>query len=108
VNARGRTKLMGVGQRLVQRAAHVGGVVLVAGAARVRDVLVPVYRALELDWDPATVGSLANEIPGLTWEQAEGAILARFTQAYDLKQDTLTDPVLDLATTLEPHHLVAT
>jgi lipoate-protein ligase A len=108
VNARGRTKLMGVGQRLVQRAAHVGGVVVVDGAARVRDVLVPVYRALEVDWDPATVGSLANEVPGLTWEQAERAILARFARAYELEEDTLTAPVLDLATSLEPHHLAAT
>src|SRR5207244_3654868 len=40
VNARGGTKLMGVGQRIVSRAAHVGGVVVIGGAERVRAVLI--------------------------------------------------------------------
>ncbi len=49
VNARGRTKLMGVGQRIVSGAAHVGGVVVVGDSGRVRDVLTPVYDALAHD-----------------------------------------------------------
>ena len=105
VSARGRTKLMGVGQRLVQRAVHVGGVVVVDDSLRVREVLVPVYQALGLDWDPATVGSLADEVPGLTWEQAERAIVARFALAYELEEGTLSDSVLALATSLEPRHM---
>jgi len=105
VSARGRTKLMGVGQRLVQRAVHVGGVVVVDDSLRVREVLVPVYQALGLDWDPATVGSLADEVPGLTWEQAERAIVARFALAYELEVGTLSDSVLALATSLEPRHM---
>jgi octanoyl-[GcvH]:protein N-octanoyltransferase len=52
VNARGKTKLMGVGQRLVQHAAHVGGVVVVDGGDRIRDVLLPVYDALGLAGTP--------------------------------------------------------
>ena len=108
VNARGRTKLMGVGQRLVQRAVHVGGVVVVDDTFRVRDVLVPVYRALDLDWDPATVGSLADEVPGLTWERAEEAILARFARDYGLEDGPLSAPVVDLARILEPGHVAAT
>src|SRR5436190_18498771 len=48
VNARGRTKLMGVGQRVVAHAAHVGGVVVVGRSDLVRDVLVPVYAHLGL------------------------------------------------------------
>ena len=108
VNARGRTKLMGVGQRLVQRAVHVGGVVVVDDTLRVRDVLVPVYRALELEWDPATVGSLADEVPGLTWEEAERGILARFARAYDLVDGPLSAAVADLARILEPDHAAAT
>src|SRR5690349_776676 len=48
VNARGRAKVMGVGQRLVRQAAHVGGVIVVGGADRVRDVLLPVNDALAL------------------------------------------------------------
>ena len=66
VNARGRTKLAGVGQRLISGAAHLGGVVVVRDSAGVRDVLIPVYEALGLEWDPETTGSVEDEVPGVT------------------------------------------
>lgn len=66
VNARGKTKLAGLGQRLIAGAAHVGAVIVVDGADRVREVLAPVYAALGLDWDPAAVGAVADEVPGIT------------------------------------------
>ncbi|MEZ5156149.1 MAG: hypothetical protein R2718_08580 [Solirubrobacterales bacterium] len=62
VNARGRVKLAGVGQRVIVGGAHVGAVVVVRGAAAVNEVLLPVYEALELDFDPAATGSLAGEL----------------------------------------------
>src|SRR5436190_327614 len=62
VNARGATKLAGIGQRMIRGAAHMGGVVVATGADQIADVLVPVYEALELDWDPATSGSVAKEL----------------------------------------------
>jgi lipoate-protein ligase A len=107
VNARGRTKLMGVGQRIVQGAAHVGGVVVVTGADSVRDVLIPVYRALDLDWDPQTVGSLANEVPGVTWEDAEGAVIAGFARRFDLEAGRMDQKVRLLASKLLSRHLVS-
>jgi len=82
VNARGRRKLMGVGQRVVRGGAHVGGVIVVRESARVRDVLVPVYAALGLDWDPATAGSIEDEIGPVSLAAVEealrGALAARF------------------------------
>ena len=68
VNARGRTKLMGVGQRIVSGAAHVGGVVVVGDSGRVRDVLTPVYDALAHDWSPGTVGSVEDELGASRFE----------------------------------------
>lgn len=62
VNARGRVKLAGIGQRVITGGAHVGGVIVVRGAERVRSVLEPIYEALELDWDPSTSGSIAAEL----------------------------------------------
>ena len=56
VNARGATKLAGIGQRMIRGGAHMGGVVVASGGQEVARVLVPVYEALELDWDPATSG----------------------------------------------------
>jgi octanoyl-[GcvH]:protein N-octanoyltransferase len=104
VNARGKTKVMGVGQRLVLHAAHVGGVVVVGESARVRDVLLPVNAALELEWDPATVGSLDDEVAGITWEAAERALLDSFSSRYNLTEAALPDDILPLARTLEAAH----
>ena len=64
INAGGRRKLAGIGQRVVAGGSHTGTVLVVDGAARVRAVLEPVYAALGLDWDPATVGAVGDELPG--------------------------------------------
>jgi len=63
VNARGSVKLAGIGQRVVRGAAHVGGMLVVDGADGIREVLVPVYRALGLTWDPATAGAVCDVTP---------------------------------------------
>jgi len=76
VNARGRVKLMGVGQRVVRGAAHVGGVIVVGGSARVRAVLAPVYAAMGLAFDPATAGAVEDEARGATRDQVAEALLA--------------------------------
>jgi lipoate-protein ligase A len=106
VNARGATKLMGVGQRLVLRAAHVGGVIVVDGSDRVRDVLVPVYEALALPWDPATAGSLRDEIGSIAWEAAAEALIRRFAERLDLVEGHVSAETLELARTVEPRHAV--
>jgi octanoyl-[GcvH]:protein N-octanoyltransferase len=104
VNARGRVKLVGVGQRVIAGAAHVGGVVVVSDAGRVRDVLVPVYAALGLAWDPATAGSVQDEVPGSGWEEVEEAVLDRFRARFDLEEGTLSEAGLARARDLVPRH----
>jgi lipoate-protein ligase A len=74
VNAGGRTKLAGLGQRLIAGGAHVGAVIVVEDADLVRTVLEPVYAALELDWDPATVGAVSDEAPGTSVQDVLDAI----------------------------------
>jgi lipoate-protein ligase A len=105
VNARGAVKLMGVGQRLVRGAAHVGGVIVVADAARIRDVLVPVYEALGLDWDPATAGSIADELARPV-PLAEVAAAVRAAQAarHQVVDGALGPAVLARADGLEADH----
>jgi octanoyl-[GcvH]:protein N-octanoyltransferase len=97
VNARGRAKLMGVGQRVVSGAAHVGGVVVVGGSERIRGVLMPVYEALDLQWDPATVGSLRDEVPGLSWHAARDAILESFAARYRVEEGSVSPSTLAVA-----------
>ena len=104
VNAHGRTKLMGVGQRVAGKAAHVGGVVVVDGADRARDVLVPVYEALGLDWDPSTTGSVVEEAPGVTYEKVAQAIRDQFATRYTIVEGELSDSVLRLAERVLPEH----
>jgi octanoyl-[GcvH]:protein N-octanoyltransferase len=106
INARGRTKLMGVGQRIVDGAAHVGGVIVVTGAARIREVLLPVYEALGLDWDMATVGSVADEVPGLGWGDAAGAVGKAFGERFDLRDARIDDETRSLVRDLIPRHAV--
>jgi lipoate-protein ligase A len=105
VNARGCTKLAGIGQRVVRGAAHIGGVMVVEGGERVRDILVPVYEALGLDWDPETVGSVEEETSGTTFEDAELALVAELGERLDLSETTLAESTLALAHELEPSHL---
>ena len=105
VNAGGARKLMGVGQRLVAGGVHVGGVVVVGGADRVREVLVPVYEALELEWRPATTGSVVEEAPGTTWEGVSDVIEAEYARRHGLEPARLDGGTLALARTLAPEHL---
>ena len=93
VNARGRVKLMGVGQRVVRGAAHVGGILVAGGSARLRAVLDPVYEALELPFDPETVGSVEDERPGTAFEAVAAALSAELSRDCDLEEVRL-DPAL--------------
>jgi octanoyl-[GcvH]:protein N-octanoyltransferase len=104
VNARGETKLMGLGQRVIKDGAYLGGVVVVAGAERIRDVLVPVYDALGLEWLPETTGSLVDERPGIGWDEARAAIEAGYAERYELEPAELDGETLELARRLAPEH----
>jgi octanoyl-[GcvH]:protein N-octanoyltransferase len=106
VNARGATKLVGTGQRLIARAAHRGAVIVVGDSGVVRDVLVPVYEALGLRWDPATAGSIEDEIGAVATAQVEEAILARLGDRYELTDVAIDSATLALADGLESDHSV--
>ena len=104
VNARGRTKLVGIGQRLISGGAHRGAVIVVGGSERIRQVLIPVYEALGLEWDPATAGSVEEEVGGVALDAVERAILSEVGGRYRLREQDLDDVTLELATRLEPEH----
>ena len=101
VNARGASKLGGIGQRMIRGGAHVGGVVVVSDAALVREVLIPVYEALELDWDPATAGSVADELGReVELDEVEGALIAALGSRYELEEGELDEETLERARSL--------
>ena len=65
-------------------------------------MLVPVYDALGLDWDPETTGSVADEIGPVAFEDVVAAIRAELPP---LDEVALDDATLALAERLEPEHL---
>lgn len=107
VNAGGRTKLMGVGQRVVRGGANVGGVIAVDGAERIRDVLIPVYSALGLEWRPETAGSVSDEIGEASWDRVTDALIAGYAGHHEIEPARLDDVTLQLAAALAPEHVPA-
>jgi octanoyl-[GcvH]:protein N-octanoyltransferase len=99
VNARGRVKLAGTAQRLVRGGALLGASIVVGDGAGVRAVLDDVYAALEFDWDAATAGAIDEEVPGVTLEAAERAVIASFGE---LEPAMLDEATLALAQRLAP------
>jgi octanoyl-[GcvH]:protein N-octanoyltransferase len=107
VNAGGRAKLAGIGQRLIKGGAHVGCVIVVGGSDALREVLVSVYEALGIGWEPETVGSVEDEVPGMTSARVEEAILAALAERFEIEEVKLDPATLGLADQLEPRHRVA-
>jgi octanoyl-[GcvH]:protein N-octanoyltransferase len=95
VNAGGARKLAGIGQRVISGGAHVGTVIVAEDAAAVREVLEPVYAALDLAWDPATVGAVERP-----WTDVRAAVLAEYAQRFEVVEDAVDAETLALARTL--------
>ena len=104
VNAGGRTKLAGIGQRLISGGAHSGAVLVVTGSDVVRAALEPAYAALDLDWDPSTAGSVEDEVPQTTLADAEAALEAELADRYELVEAEVDNATLELAAELEADH----
>jgi lipoate-protein ligase A len=104
VNAAGERKLAGIGQRVIRGGAHVGTVIVVDEAAAVRRVLEPVYAALGLDWEPSTVGAVAEEAPGVGWDSVRDALLAGYAERFRLVEAEVDAGTLDMARTLAAEH----
>jgi lipoate-protein ligase A len=104
VNARGERKLMGVGQRIVKGAAHVGGVLVLGASERIRDVLVPVYERMGFAWDPASVGSLEDEIGAVSRAAAIDALLAELAKRHEIERAPLATGLLAAAENGEHEH----
>lgn len=103
VHAGGR-KVMGVGQRLVTGAAHVGGVVVVHSRELVNAPLVPAYRHLGWTWSPDATGALAD-LAGVTVTDTRAALLDAFTAAGHAVEPASFDPeTVELARSLAGRH----
>jgi hypothetical protein len=73
----------------------VGTVIVAEDAAAVREVLEPVYAALGLAWDPATVGAVERP-----WAAVRDAMLAEYAERFEVVEDEVDAETLALARTL--------
>jgi len=105
VHAGGTIKLMGVGQRLTRGAAHIGGVVVVSHSQALRDILIPVYAALDLDWDPATAGAIQDVVPGVTLQETADAILGELALSRNLLAGSFSPETLQKGRELVSDHV---
>lgn len=103
VNARGAVKLVGNAQRVVRHASLLAASIAVTDAASLRAVLEDVYAALELEWDPATAGGVADEVPA-TVEAVERAVVAAYARRAPLTAGRIDELTLARALELEPLH----
>ena len=99
-------KLVGTAQRLVRGGWLFGTVILVADPEPVREVLIPVYQALELDWDPGTVGAVQSTAPGVTVGDVCDAVLAAVGGLGMLEPAPIHPAVLELAAGRVDRHRV--
>jgi lipoate-protein ligase A len=106
VNARGIVKLIGSAQRIVPGGWLLSIVVVVERSAPLRSVLESVYRALELDWDPTTVGAVAEEAPGVSIDDVERALLGTYAQRYRLHPTPISPAAVAAAAERVPRHQV--
>jgi octanoyl-[GcvH]:protein N-octanoyltransferase len=103
INARGVVKLVGTGQRVVPNGWLFSALVVVGDDARLRPLLTDIYQHLDLPFNPASVGSLSTELPGLTVETVEERLLDAYGAANPQPLDAAT---LELAKSLAADHRV--
>ena len=104
VNAGGRSKLVGIGQRMIKGAAHIGFVIVAENAALIRATLEPVYAALDLEWRPETVGAIEDEVEGAGLAETEAALLERIAAAHEVEPVALDPGTLSRAEEIAPRY----
>ena len=86
INIENKIKIAGIAQRIVANAVYVGGFIAVSNADLIKEILVPVYSHLEIDWNPNTVGSLENYKSDIKKNDVIDAIKNRLSSFYKIKQ----------------------
>ncbi|SDP36802.1 hypothetical protein SAMN04487905_103383 [Actinopolyspora xinjiangensis] len=104
VNARGRVKLVGTAQRILRRAWLFSAVAVFDGAEVLRPLLAEVYRALGLDFDGDSVGSIRAEAPALDLDAFESGLIGRYERRFGLAPANLDESVLTVARDLVDDH----
>ncbi|HEX2728781.1 MAG TPA: hypothetical protein VHM16_03440 [Rubrobacteraceae bacterium] len=101
-------KIVGIAQRLTNRATSVGGIVLVHGERELARVLDRVYGAMRQPFRPRTVGSLRRAGCGASVEEVVGAFAGEAEWRYGAKPVSLGDETLESARRDGARYLIST
>jgi lipoate-protein ligase A len=101
----GGVKLAGVAQRVIRGASLVTATVAVGHGSQLRGVLVDVYTALGLDWDPATAGAVDDLAP-VSAPAMAAALRAALAGRGPVEASALDPATLRRAQALSGQHLV--
>ena len=101
VNARRKSKIMGVGQRLAKYASHIGGVISITNSKLTQKILTKIYKDLDYEWIPTTAGSIEDEIGKITNSEIISILIEKFSEYYSFEETTLTKNVLEKAHNIE-------
>lgn len=104
VNAQWRTKLAAIDQRTVDRATLIAGLVIVAGAEELRDVLLDVNDALGFEWDTTALGSVEDEVGEVDVAAVGDAIVEEMSTRHATSEAQVGPVTLEFARALEPEH----
>ncbi|MGA4508533.1 lipoate--protein ligase family protein [Propionibacteriaceae bacterium G1746] len=106
VNARGVAKLVGTAQRVVREAWFFSSVVIIDDSAVIKPLLVEVYDALELAFDPASVGAVRDEAPQVSIDVLEQAFIGAYDDRFGLTEAPVDERLRDEAARLVGDHRV--
>lgn len=104
INARGRVKLVGTAQRMVRGAWLFSAVLVHDDAPRLRTLLHHVYAAMGLDFDEASVGALAEEVPGLGLDAVEAAVASAYRRRLGVMPSDPSPALVEEARALADDH----
>ncbi|MFK7897928.1 MAG: biotin/lipoate A/B protein ligase family protein [Myxococcota bacterium] len=105
INLGGQIKILGVGQRVIRGAAHVGGVLTIGQTETLREILIPIYDALDLEFTPQTAGGLVDIDPSLSAEDVVASLTEVLeSEGYALSAGHFDSELEAEAEVLAKHH----
>jgi lipoate-protein ligase A len=102
----GDAKVGGLAQRMIRGAAWTEAVVVVEGAAALREGLDRVHRALGVGWRPSTLAALEDALPGLEPAEVENAFVAALAARWALTPAPVSAELWSRARALRAEHVL--
>ena len=69
-------------------------------------ILTKIYKDLDYEWIPTTVGSIENEIGKITNSEMISALIKKFSEYYFVKETTLDQNIVDKAHKIENNYSI--